>query len=193
MRALKSQVNPHFLFNSLNTLRALIPAELERPREAVTRLADLLRASLASGQRALVPCEEELATVEDYLALEQLRLESRLHVRREVATEALSWPMPPFLLQGLVENAVKYGIAREEDGGEITIEIAVRQEALHALITNPGRIGPEADATGLGLKNARDRLRFLFGAGASLRLVQRSDRLVAAELIIPQVSEKRSP
>lgn len=186
LRALKAQINPHFLFNSLNTLRALIPSDLERPREVVTLLSDLLRTSLASGQQATVPCRKELATVDDYLRLEQFRFETRLRVRMIVSAEALECPVPPFLIQGLVENAIKHGIALQEEGGEIAIEIGVRDGAFHAAITNPGRIDQTGAATGLGLKNARERLRFLFGSEARLELGQKGDGLVVAEVVIPQ-------
>jgi sensor histidine kinase YesM len=111
LRALKSQVNPHFIFNSLNSLRALIDEDPARARMAVTQLANLLRYSLQSGQLETVPFEDELDVVNDYLALEQVRHEERLRLRLDIAPEALQLPIPPMLLQTLVENAVKYGIS----------------------------------------------------------------------------------
>jgi hypothetical protein len=121
LRALKSQVNPHFIFNSLNSLRALIDENPARARTAVTQLANLLRYSLKSGQLETVPFEDELGIVNDYLALEQVRHEERLRLRLDIAPDALQLPVPPMLLQTLVENAVKYGISPRPDGGEIAI------------------------------------------------------------------------
>ena len=117
LRALKSQVNPHFIFNSLNSLRALIDEDPARARQSVTQLANLLRYSLQSGQLETVPCEDELRVVNDYLALEQVRHEERLRLRLDIAPDTLALPVPPMLLQTLVENAVKYGISRRPEGG----------------------------------------------------------------------------
>jgi len=185
LRALKAQINPHFLFNSLNTLRALIPHDLNRPREAVTLLADLLRASLTAGEQETVFFARELEIIESYLALQQLRFEGRLIVRLNVTQDARPWPVPPFLLQGLVENAVKFGIAAREAGGEISLAVEIRDQAFHAVITNPGRLNTESSSTGLGLANARERLRMLFGPAAQLTLRQQAPDLVAAEVQIP--------
>jgi hypothetical protein len=185
LRALKAQLNPHFLFNSLNTLRALIPRDLAQPREAITLLSELLRASLASGHEETIPLARELETVDNYLALEKLRFENRVRIRREIAPEALSRLVPPFLVQTLVENAVKYGIATREAGGEITLAAAVEKDCLHVRITNPGTIAPAGDSTGLGLANSRARLALLFGPAAALSLTQAAADLVLAEAIIP--------
>lgn len=185
LRALKAQLNPHFLFNSLNTLRALIPRELAQPREAITLLSELLRASLTSGHEETVPLARELETVDNYLALEKLRFEHRVQIRREIDPAALPWRVPPFLLQSLVENAVKYGIAAREAGGEITLAARVESGRLHLLITNPGRIAQANESTGLGLKNSRSRLTLLFGPEATLTLTQTAADLVLAEAVIP--------
>ena len=188
LRALKAQLNPHFLFNSLNILRALIPQNLAQPREALTLLADLLRASLTAGQEETIPLARELETVENYLALERLRFEHRLTVHRTVAPAALAWPVPPFLVQTLVENAVKFGIATREAGGAISLEAAVREATLHLRISNPGTIDSTSTSTGLGLKNARARLALLFGPGAALTLAQAAPDLVVAELRLPPLA-----
>lgn len=186
LRALKAQLYPHFLFNSLNTLRALIPRELDQPRNAITLLADLLRASLTLGQHETVTLAQELETVDNYLALEQLRHEARLRVRRTVAAETLTWTVPPFVVQTLVENAVKYGIDRREEGGEVGVEAAVREGELHLRVTSPGRIATSTASTGVGLKNARARLVLLFGETATLTLAQAEPDLVAADVRLPK-------
>lgn len=191
LRALKSQVNPHFIFNSLNSLRALIDEDPSRARGAVTQLANLLRYSLQSGQQETVPFEDELRVVNDYLALEQVRHEERLRLRLDVAPETLQLPIPPMLLQTLVENAVKYGISARPEGGEIAIIARRENGSLRLLVTNPGALETEAArpgraaSTGLGLANAANRLRLLFGDRATLQLRPGQPGNVVAEAIIP--------
>jgi hypothetical protein len=191
LRSLKSQVNPHFIFNSLNSLRALIEEDPARARQSVTQLANLLRYSLQSGQLETVPFEDELRIVNDYLALEQVRHEERLRVRLDVAPETLQLPIPPMLLQTLVENAVKYGISTSRDGGEIAIVARQEGGALRLQVTNPGslpeaaRSAPASASTGMGLKNAADRLRLLFGERATLSLRAAAPDRVLAEAVIP--------
>lgn len=199
LRALKSQVNPHFIFNSLNSLRALIDENPGRAREAVTQLANLLRYSLQSGQLETVPLEDELRVVNDYLALEQVRHEERLRVRLDVAPETLALPIPPMLLQTLVENAIKYGISPAPSGGEITIVARREGEALRLRVTNPGELAAkprsrsrrgEAVSTGLGLSNAAERLRLLFGERARLELRDGSSSTVVAEALVPGLATR---
>lgn len=190
LRALKSQVNPHFIFNSLNSLRALIDEEPARAREAVTQLANLLRYSLQSGQLETVAFEDELRVVNDYLALEQVRHEERLRVRLDIAPETLGLPIPPMLLQTLVENAVKYGISTRPDGGEIAIIARRENDSLRLQVTNPGQIATgttktSAASTGVGLRNAAERLRLLFGDRATLQLRTAGSTLVVAEAVLP--------
>ncbi len=188
LRALKAQLNPHFLFNSLNILRALIPQNLAQPREALTLLADLLRASLNSGHEETIPLARELETVDNYLALERLRFEDRLTVHRTIESAALVWPTPPFLVQTLVENAVKFGIATREAGGAITLDAVVKNGFLHLRVLNPGTIDGASVSTGLGLKNARSRLALLFGPRATLTLAQAAPDLVVAEVRLPPLA-----
>ena len=190
LRALKSQVNPHFLFNSLNSLRALIDEDPPRAREAVTRMANLLRYSLQSGQQETVTLDDELRTVEDYLALEQIRHEQRLRVRWEIADELRARPLavPPMLLQTLVENAVKYGIGARREGGEIVVAAATRDGFLSINVRNPGELGPGPSggaSTGVGLRNASERLKLLYGDRASLSLRGEPAGFVTAGVLIP--------
>jgi LytS/YehU family sensor histidine kinase len=195
LRALKWQVNPHFLFNSLNSLRALIDEDAPRAREAVTRLANMLRYTLQSGQQETVPLDDEIRIVEDYLALEQIRHEDRLKVRWDLVNEAALrlLPVPPMLLQTLAENAVKYGISQRREGGEIVIAAAIDGAVLRVRVTNPGQIAvpvsPAAaragSSTGVGLRNAAERLKLLFGDRAALRLFAEPAGCVTAEVVIP--------
>lgn len=195
LRALKSQINPHFIFNSLNSLRGLIDENPDRARQAVTQLANLLRYSLQSGQLETVPFEDELNTVNDYLALEQVRHEERLRVRLDIAPGALGLSIPPMLLQTLVENAVKYGIAPRREGGEIAIIARCERDHLRLQVTNPGTLAAGGGSTGVGLRNAADRLGLLFGTQATLDLREDPPGCVVAEVILPleTIAASREP
>jgi signal transduction histidine kinase len=160
LRALQQQLNPHFLFNCLNSLRGMIDEDRDRARHMVTRLAELLRSSLRQDESNAIPLEEELATVEAYLELESVRFEERLRIRREIAPEACAALVPPMLVQGLVENALKHGIARLPAGGELILSITRAGDALRIDVVNPGTLGPQS-GNGIGLANARERLRLL--------------------------------
>jgi signal transduction histidine kinase len=196
LRALKSQINPHFIFNSLNSVRALIDEDPARARQAVTQLANMLRYSLQSGSKQTVSFEDELMVVNDYLALEQVRHEERLRLRLDVAPETLRRVVPPMLLQTLVENAVKYGIAPRIDGGEIAIIARLKDGSLNIEVRNPGNLmminslttkaSSGQQSTQVGLRNALDRLQLLFGDSATLELVQSSPDEVTAKVRVPQ-------
>ena len=192
LRALKSQINPHFMFNSLNSVRALIDEDPQRAREAVTQLANMLRYSLQAGRKQTVSFEDELTVVNDYLALEQVRHEERLRLKLDVAPETLRRAIPPMLLQTLVENAVKYGIAEQPEGGEIAICARIIDSELRITVRNPGSLRPanhgrtSERSTGVGLRNASDRLQLLFGDAARLTLSQSGPEEVTAEVVVPQ-------
>lgn len=193
LRALKSQVNPHFIFNSLNSLRALIDENPAQARDAVTRLANLLRYSLKAGQLETVSLADELQIVGDYLALEQVRHEDRLRVRIEVSPDAQAVNVPPMLVQTLVENAVKYGIAPRREGGEISIVGRCDGERLLLRVTNPGTLDARGGSTGLGLRNAAERLRLIFGEKARLRLEAQPVGLVVASIELPLAGVHNAP
>ena len=173
--ALRAQVNPHFLFNALNSLRALIDENPPRARDAVTRLASILRYSLSTDSNATVPFGTELNFVMDYLELELLRFEDRLTVIKKIQPETLERPIPPMLLQTLVENAVKYGVSQNPGSVELSIYAAIDpvDDRLCIRVDNTGHLGLERVAsTGTGLRNARERLQRLFGGGAELQIAE---------------------
>ena len=171
LRLLKSQLNPHFLFNALNGLRSLIADEPNRARDAVTHLARMLRYSLAASDEDLVSLERELEMVDDYLALESMRLAERLTVEREIEPAARSVRVPAMLLQTLVENALKHGIAALKPGGTLRIAAHVVNRELVLRVDNPRPVdGAAAAPPGVGLRNASERLRLLFGDRATLKL-----------------------
>ncbi|GAB3874742.1 histidine kinase [Hymenobacter segetis] len=196
MRTLKAQINPHFLFNGLNNIRALVLENPVRAREMMTHLSDLLRYSLQLNTREQVPLARELEIVAHYLTLETLQLEERLTYTLDVAPATLEVLLPPMTLQLLVENAIKHGIAPRPGGGDIQISAQLERSG-QVLITvrNPGRYqpnpaghGPAAlDHTGIGLPNAHERLQLLFGPTASLVIGDdaRQADTVTAELRLP--------
>lgn len=185
LRALKSQVNPHFIFNSLNTVRALIHEDPATAETMVTRLAALLRYALQAGQLETVSLERELAIVRDYLAVEKIRFEERLRPTFEIDEGALGLAVPPLLLQTLVENAVKYGVGGDPSGVDIVVSASVEGGLLKLSVANTGRLSAGGASTGLGLRNATERLRMLFGERAVLRLGEKRPGWVVAEIEMP--------
>jgi hypothetical protein len=182
--ALRMQLNPHFLFNSLNSLRALISEDPARAQDAVTRLASLLRYTLRLSQSESVPLAQEIEATRNYLELERMRFEERLRFEIDVAPELHQLRVPPMLVQTLVENAVKHGIATLPAGGEVRVHAAQLDEALVVRISNTGRIGVE-DGDGIGLQNSMERLQLMFGEGGRLRLFADGPDRVTAEAVIP--------
>jgi hypothetical protein len=187
LRLLKSQLNPHFLFNALNTVRSLIADNPSRAQSAVTRLANTLRYTLNSRQDELVTLAQELDIVADYLELESMRFEDRLRVEKVVPADAASVYIPVMLLQTLVENAIKHGIAALPSGGLLRISAVLENEMLNVEIENPRLPAPNpAAGEGVGLRNARDRLRLLFGTRATLELDLSKPTVATARLRVPQ-------
>jgi len=186
LRLLKSQLNPHYLFNALNGLRSLIAEDPGRAREAVTQLSRTLRYTLASGDEDLVSLERELEMVDDYLSLESLRLENRLRIVRDIAPEARTVRIPTMLLQTMVENAIKHGIAELKEGGNLRIAAHVVGKELVLEVSNPRPPDVARDGVGgVGLRNSSERLRLLFGSRASLRLDLSQPGLATAEIRLP--------
>lgn len=170
LRGLRAQLNPHFLFNCLNSLRELIVEDPRRAQTMVMQLSGLLRYSLQSDQIELVLLEDEIQAVKDYLALEAVRFEDRLRVTWNIASEANKVPVPPMLLQTLVENALKHGISRRPEGGEIHIQALVRGSQLALDVLNSGELPAQPSQEGIGLRNARARLQLLYGDRAKIVL-----------------------
>ncbi len=192
LRGLRAQVNPHFLFNALNTVRALIAADPTQAQEAVTRLAAILRHALRRGDASpTVPLAEELEIVDDYLALELIRFGDRLSVERDIDPAALSAPVPPLVVQGLVENAIKHGVSRERGPAVIRMRVACDESRgqVEIVVTNGGRLGRApsdgSSSPGVGLANARERLARLCGEAARLELSETPPGCVTATLRLP--------
>ena len=185
LKALKAQIDPHFLFNSLNTINALIGTDPDGARQACAGLGDLMRLNLKLGHRPWVRMEEELALVRRYLEMEKIRLGTRLQVDEQVDPAGLAITVPPLILQPLVENAVKHGIAARVDGGTLTILARVDADRLLLEVTNPmDTEGEGPPGTGTGLQNLRRRLMAIYGNGARLHTGQ-DGSVYAARIDVP--------
>jgi len=174
LKALRAQVNPHFLFNCLNSISALTSADSARAREMCILLADFLRTTLRLGGKEIITLQEELDLVRGYLAIEKVRFGARVRMEEEVQEEALPVLVPPLLLQPLVENAIRHGIANLPQGG--TIELRVQRTPQEVSISVENTFDPDTPSklkTGLGLENIRQRLHTRYGSEA--HIVVRSD------------------
>jgi anti-sigma regulatory factor (Ser/Thr protein kinase) len=186
--ALRYQVNPHFLFNSLNSAIALVQHEPARVAPFLYRLADFLRAALRADRSLTVPLAEEMGNLSAYLEVEKVRFEQRLEVNLEVSSELDQCQVPELILQPLVENAIKHGMSQSTTALHIRIRAECEEEQLRLEVANTGRLIPDAApgkvAGGVGLANLRERLRLLYQNRASLSLTQ-ADGWVFARLSLP--------
>jgi hypothetical protein len=177
LRALRAQLNPHFLFNSLNSINALVGTDPEGARRMCEGLGDFLRRTLALGARDSVTLGEELALVERYLGIEQVRFGERLRVERAVDPDAAVCRVPPLLLQPLVENAIKHGIQDLVDGGAIRIEARREGDLLRLVVENPvDADAPDRRGQGVGLENVRRRLEVFGAREAQLHSARKGER-----------------
>ncbi len=184
--ALEAQLDPHFLFNCLNSFRGMISENPGLAQDMVTRLANILRHNLQRDKRHTVPLAGELDAVTDYLALESIRFEDRLHVHLAVDQAFRQSLVPPMLLQTLVENAIKHGVEEVPAGGDLFIRAGVEGGQLRIEVENTGSLAePRKDSTQVGLANARERLRILYGDGARLQLAASGEGRVTATVLIP--------
>jgi LytS/YehU family sensor histidine kinase len=164
LRALKAQVNPHFLFNSLNSISALTTSDAPRAREMCILLGDFLRRTLGLGEKGAIPLDEEMSLIHAFLAVEKIRYGARLQMEENIDKEALGAQVPPLLLQPLVENAVGHGIANLVEGGWIRLTAERRDGQLSIVVEN--LFDPEAPPrrrSGVGLANVRQRLETRYG------------------------------
>ncbi|HEX2835231.1 MAG TPA: histidine kinase [Thermoanaerobaculia bacterium] len=182
--ALKAQLQPHFLFNALNTVSVLMREDVDAAEDVLVRLSALLRRTLDSSAKHEVPLREELAVLEAYLEIERVRFVDRLAYRIDVAPDAEETAVPPLILQPLVENAVRHGIARRVSPGRIEIAVARRGDRVRMSVRDDGP-GIEAGARdGVGLSNTRARLEQLYGSRHSFEVTNAPEggALVAMEI-----------
>jgi LytS/YehU family sensor histidine kinase len=192
LKALKAQINPHFLFNSLNSISALTSIDASRARDMCVLLGDFLRLTLGLGEKTSVRFSEELDLLQKYMAIEKVRFGARLTLHEDIQEDSKSCLLPPLLLQPLLENAVKHGIAALPEGGQVRLAVQRKNGRLAILVENSW--DPEAPprrSGGLGLKNVQRRLEARYGKDASLR-VNNEGELFQVSLSLPAESEEKA-
>jgi hypothetical protein len=192
LRALKAQVNPHFLFNSLNSISALTRSDASKAREMCILLGDFLRRTLGLGEKSAIPLEEELSLIRAFLAVEKVRFGARIQMEENIDESALHVPVPPLLLQPLVENAVVHGIANLVEGGWIHLDVHAQNGNLTITVENSfDPDAPPRRKSGVGLVNVRQRLQARYGNQASFAVTTEADRYRVA-LTLPTESEQQT-
>lgn len=193
LATLRAQLNPHFMFNALNGIRALIDEDPVRAKQAITQLSSILRNAMSTVRRRTVPLGEELDIVKDYLALERMRFEERLRISFDVDQSLEREPVPPMLLQTLVENAVRHGIAKLTQGGEVIVGARRSGSGLVLSVRNTGEYIPgQVNGSGIGLSGTRKRLEMIYGPSATM-LIENRDGTVVTEVNIPWTHHEERP
>lgn len=186
LKTIKSQINPHFIFNALNSIRALVDEDPKRARQAITELSNILRSSILVDKVELTSLEKELAIVKDYLALEFIRFADRLKVVYDINDNILGNQIPPMMLQTLVENAIKHGLSKYPGDCEIKLVIKTLDGKMVVEVSNTGLLIQD-EKDGFGLQSTRERLQILYGGEAAFEIYQSEPNQVTAKLIIPTV------
>ncbi len=197
--ALQRQINPHFLFNTLNSIASLIRSEPELAREMIVKLSRILR-TLLRERDAFVPLEEELAFTDDYLDIEVVRFGEKLQVAKEITEEALHLEVPSMLLQPLIENSIKHGLEPRLHGGTVTLRGRVSGEQLLLEVEDDGvGIAPDravepgalaSDGTGIGMRNVRERIQVLYGGRGEVEVISRPGRGTRIRLLLPVLTRQ---
>ena len=191
LKTIKSHINPHFIFNSLNSIRALVVENPQRAREAVTELSNILRSSMQADKSETVALEKELNIVKDYLALENMRFEDRLKIEYNIDEDTLDQQVPPMMLQTLAENAIKHGISQRIHGGIVRISSGFKDNFLELSVQNTGQLNGLTNKEGFGLSSTTDRLNLLYGDKAKFEIKQLEPFLVEAKLVLPVNSNSK--
>ena len=187
-KILRAQINPHFMFNALNSIRALVIEDPQKAQKGVTQLSNILRSSLVADRKTTISLKEELKTIEDYLELEKVRYEERLQIMWEVDKDTLNIPVPPMMLQTLVENAIKHGVQKATRWGFVEINTTKLDNSLIIKIRNTGVLKNTENTSidgGFGLKNTEKRLKLLYGNEAIFEIFQEDNQIVCAMIKIP--------
>jgi hypothetical protein len=190
LNSLIGQLNPHFLFNSLNNIRSLMLEDVNKSREILTSLSDFLRYSLSNNSQAFQSIENELTIVRDYIALALVQYEERLDYRENIDESLLDCKIPPMLIQLLVENAIRHGIESCQGTGKLVLTVSRREQNIIICVVNPGSLQQKIalneprKSTGLGIKNIKQRLNLLFDGQSSFLLTEHNG-MVTAEVLFP--------
>lgn len=181
---LKAQLNPHFMFNSMNCIRALIDEDPVKAKQAITKLSNILRSTLLMNDNQKIPLKDEIKLLQEYLSIEKIRYEERLNYEVEVDDAVLNCQIPPFIIQAQVENAIKHGISRLPGKGEILINAFKLGNFLKIKVSNTGKINSEKPLTGVGFKNSLQRLELLYGQAGKI-FINEVNNFVVVDINIP--------
>lgn len=187
-KVLRAQMNPHFVFNALNSVQALITEDPQKAKKGINQLSKLLRSSLLTERKKTITLAEELETIHDYLSLEKIRYEDRLDWKFTIEPACEKTMIPPMMLQTLVENAIKHGISRSMKGGIIEINTTIHGDHIKICVINTGQIKANKQE-GIGLVNSQQRLQILFGETAQLTIKPLDKNHVIACLLLPYLAE----
>ncbi len=193
LAALTNQINPHFLFNTLNSIATLIRINPESARDMIYRLSKILRRLLRKTE-SFSPLREEISFMDDYLAIEMVRFGDKLRFEKEIDPQTLDWPIPSMILQPIVENSIKHGLSSKVDGGTVRIKTWLESGLLNILIADDG-VGIEASKldllfeSGIGVSNVSERLRVLFGPRCRMAIESQAGEGTRTLLEIPQRDE----
>ena len=190
LQTIKSHINPHFIFNALNSIRALVDENPQRARTAITELSNILRSSMHAEKLETVPLQQELSIVTDYLALEHMRFEERLRIELDIDEDTLTQPIPPMMLQTLVENAIKHGISKNINGGLIRIISDFSENHHQLVVQNSGKLNGYkiSNEDGFGIKSTQDRLNLLYQGKAHFLIREIDGGMVESKIIMPAVT-----
>ena len=185
LKTIKAHINPHFIFNALNSIRALVDENPERARTAITELSNILRSSMQAEKTETTTLEKELSIVKDYLELEQIRFEDRLKVSYEIDEDTLDQQVPPMMLQTLVENAIKHGISKQVNGGSIKVSSDFVDSHHELIVENTGHINSSKNNEGFGIVSTINRLKLLYGNAANFEIKNINGNIVKARVTLP--------
>lgn len=181
LKSLRANLQPHFIFNTLNNIRALINENPEQARDAITKMSNILRAIITK-QNALDLFQNELNFVEDYLSLEKIRFEERLIFTKDIDEKCLTVNIPTMMLQTLIENAIKHGISHKEEGGEISLKAFLQEKFLYIQIENDieknAKTNSETQSLGFGLSSTKQRLKLIYRDNANFDFIKQTDKAI---------------
>ncbi len=179
LNTLKGQINPHFMFNSLNNIRGLILEDVDKARNMLTSLSETLRYSLTKSDVNSISLEDELEMVENYIAISKIQFENRLQFETHVDPKSLSKQIPPMIIQMLIENALKHGISNLKKGGKVSLSTTLEDNQLQIEVANSGSLHKNKNSTHLGLKNIKKRLKLLYGESTVFSLKEIENQVIA--------------
>ncbi len=179
LNTLKGQINPHFMFNSLNNIRGLMLEDVDRARNMLTSLSETLRYSLTKSDVNSIALEDELEMVENYIEISKIQFEDRLQFETHIDETSLNKQIPPMIIQMLVENAIKHGISNLKVGGKVRLSTEIKDDLLQIEVINSGTLQSSKNTTQLGLQNIKKRLELLYGEKATFNLNEVENQVVA--------------